>query len=298
MNRDRITGFVRDPSGIPPSAAGELEEIVRLFPYFQGGHILLARAFRNGNDVRFGSALKQAALHAGDRAHLKAVLEGNGIPVAEVVLAVEQEPVEVEEALVTEIPREEPEQTVEPQVALSQQESEWIEPPPELAEADLLAQIMAYPEIQEPLQPDTLSAGGNTPFAEEKVEDVPQPASPLVGKERHSFTEWLLLLDRSSPGKTEPETTVPQEPETLIDTFIRTEPRISKPEKTAFFSPVNMARRSIEDKEDIVTETLARIYAEQGDVARAIRIYQKLSLQEPGKSRYFAALIEKLENPT
>jgi len=42
------------------------------------------------------------------------------------------------------------------------------------------------------------------------------------------------------------------------------------------------------------TETLAEIFAEQGCVDEARRIYSRLSLENPEKSAYFASLIEKL----
>lgn len=47
---------------------------------------------------------------------------------------------------------------------------------------------------------------------------------------------------------------------------------------------------------DFATETLARIYAQQGYFAQAKEIYGKLILAYPEKSAYFAALIEKLNN--
>ena len=46
---------------------------------------------------------------------------------------------------------------------------------------------------------------------------------------------------------------------------------------------------------DLCTETLARIYAEQGYYDQAKDIYSKLILAYPEKSVYFAALIEKLD---
>ena len=42
------------------------------------------------------------------------------------------------------------------------------------------------------------------------------------------------------------------------------------------------------------TETLARIFAEQGCVEEARRIYSRLLLDNPEKSAYFASLIDKL----
>lgn len=47
--------------------------------------------------------------------------------------------------------------------------------------------------------------------------------------------------------------------------------------------------------DDFVTETLAEIYAGQGYISRAIKVYEKLSLQNSKKSVYFATLIENLK---
>ncbi|MCI1639859.1 MAG: tetratricopeptide repeat protein [Bacteroidales bacterium] len=47
--------------------------------------------------------------------------------------------------------------------------------------------------------------------------------------------------------------------------------------------------------DDFCTETLARIYEEQGYYDEAKRIYSKLILAYPEKNAYFASLIEKLD---
>ena len=57
-----------------------------------------------------------------------------------------------------------------------------------------------------------------------------------------------------------------------------------------------MARQSITDNEDIISETLARIYFEQGNYLKARSCYEKLSLLYPEKSASFAPLIEKIDN--
>jgi len=49
------------------------------------------------------------------------------------------------------------------------------------------------------------------------------------------------------------------------------------------------------EHEHLVTETLAKIYALQGNVNKAIRAYEILSLRFPQKSAYFATLIKKLK---
>ena len=50
-----------------------------------------------------------------------------------------------------------------------------------------------------------------------------------------------------------------------------------------------------EDMPEFYTETLARIYAEQGYREQARKIYSKLILAYPEKNAYFAALIQKID---
>lgn len=78
----------------------------------------------------------------------------------------------------------------------------------------------------------------------------------------------------------------------IIDKFIENEPSISRP-ATGFYNPVDVAKESVVDKENIVSETLAKIYSDQGLYEKAIRIYEKLILKFPEKSAYFAPLIEE-----
>jgi len=80
----------------------------------------------------------------------------------------------------------------------------------------------------------------------------------------------------------------------LIENFLRDAPRMSRPKKE-FFNPVNLAARSVVENEDFYTETYAAICLKQGNVSKAIKIYEKLSLKFPEKSSYFAGLIEKIK---
>ena len=81
----------------------------------------------------------------------------------------------------------------------------------------------------------------------------------------------------------------------IIDKFIAENPQISRP-KQEFYDPMVVAQTSVLDKENIISETLATIYLNQGYVDKAISMYEKLSLKNPEKSVYFAELINKAKN--
>ncbi|MBO4655240.1 MAG: hypothetical protein J5644_06820 [Bacteroidales bacterium] len=58
----------------------------------------------------------------------------------------------------------------------------------------------------------------------------------------------------------------------------------------------NYSEGSLDEDEDIISETLAIIYAEQGYPGKATRMLQKLSLIFPEKSSIFASHIERIKN--
>lgn len=82
--------------------------------------------------------------------------------------------------------------------------------------------------------------------------------------------------------------------EEIIEKFIREEPQIHPPSPDKL-DLENKARKSAEDPNDLVSETLASIYTEQMLFHKAIDTYQKLSLKFPEKKAYFADQISELQ---
>ncbi len=78
----------------------------------------------------------------------------------------------------------------------------------------------------------------------------------------------------------------------LIDKFILANPRI-EPVRDPSKQPVeDLSKIRTEKEGGFVTETLAKIYINQGYYSKAIDIYDELSLKFPEKSSYFASQIE------
>ena len=116
--------------------------------------------------------------------------------------------------------------------------------------------------------------------------------SPLKFKENesHSFSQWLSLtkikkIDRSTE----------KEDNDLIDNFIQNKPSI-KSNKNEFFSAPKAAKTSLIEDDELVTETLARVYLEQEHFEKAIEAYKKLSLKYPKKSSLFAEQINLIND--
>ena len=107
-------------------------------------------------------------------------------------------------------------------------------------------------------------------FASQGIKLLQEELKDKLGKQLKSFTDWLRSMKRVGPVES-----------TSIDDITNQ-------------SIQRIAEHSIEEKE-VLTEAMAEVWVKQGNPGKAIRVYEKLSLLNPGKSSYFARRIEQLK---
>ena len=95
------------------------------------------------------------------------------------------------------------------------------------------------------------------------------------GQQLKSFTDWLRSMKKLPPN---------DDGRGLINGL----------DDSGQKHVIQHAAHSVEGK-DVVTEAMAEVWAKQGNHDKARVLYEKLSLQNPSKSAYFAAKIEQLK---
>jgi len=154
------------------------------------------------------------------------------------------------------------------------------EPEPVIPEAEPMPHNMPEPE--------------HIPVIEIEWQPEQEPVSESEYDPGPEEDELLELISDEPAGQEEPVRQLT--PADLIDRFIRTSPTIERLTPGNLQPVKDLSVESTEEHGKFITETLAKIYINQGYYSRAINIYEKLSLHYPEKSAYFASRIEKIKD--
>lgn len=267
MNTEKLLKFITEPQSLNQDSLDDMQKLVQLFPYSQNIQLLYLFNLSNTQDIRFGEQLQKTATYTANRRLLKKQIEDLKIPVV-------SEDIDLQEEPVSEQKFSSPKETEPPLTLPSSSESEELK----------------YDKDLEAKPYKDLISERNKMRSKAELLQLVKKRLAEIGEEKaikQTSTESDISAEEESPLQNKLD---------LIDKFIRVEPRISRPEKTAFFDPDVAAQESLFEDGAFVTETLAKIYSDQGNYKKSIEIYQILSLNNSEKSSYFAALIQELEN--
>lgn len=123
-------------------------------------------------------------------------------------------------------------------------------------------------------------------FTEAKIQEK------TTNLNERSFSSWLHF------GESEVEKVVESVEEKVSESIEETKKteyyNFEKPKKE-FFSPAKKAKESIDENKMPVSETLAKIFALQGNYPKSIYVYEQLILIFPEKKSFFATQIKNLK---
>ena len=266
MDSKQLIGYMTMPERMKGNDVDEVEQMVKTFPYFSIAQALLSIAYQNIGSPNYDSQLKRAAATMPNRDKLS------------LLSMIAKHRLESKLEIPAFLDEFEPKDNVFSSI-------ESIDTKEEQNGSIIREKVFIIPEIDLSGSHEELSA--EMALLEEKRKSIDELKAIIANRLKEIEEE----KQRKEAGKPAPKKLSRKE---LIDKFITENPSISRP-KAEFYNPISVAQNSIIDQENIVSETLAKIYEQQNYFEKAISIYKKLGLKYPEKSRYFAAQIERLQ---
>ena len=293
MNKLDIISTIENPELLNNLTADEWKSLCDKYPYagiFQSAY---AKVLNDSQDILFEEQLKNAAITNANRKKLYELIHQTKL--RNLIEKIETETFSTEKTeqnlplttnTITNINFTDNQGKAEEEVKLDK-----IRTIDEL-EKNILAHAISSSiqlEVPETTVEDESSQKQNT----EEVEALEMEETP-----KDSFSSWFTKDTENK--KIKKPIHKKKDTSSIIDSFLRKDK--TKPFKQPMFSPENLAKMSLVEKEDFVTETLAEIYSKQGHFDKAIKIYERLILNYPEKNTFFASRIrflkEKIENQT
>jgi len=310
MTTNKLISLLDNPALLATVDINELEQIVSAHPFFATARILLTKKMQQTQHLLLKKEIKRTAVSIPNRKFLYEFLYQKGI--RETIIesqAASEVPVAISETILEKTSQQElikeketnssfskpveMETAQEPETRFSKPISLKDFGTDKASEMDVLEQQIIGQTIEHVLSLEIEAQHEAYPKKDSNI------SASNIGTQK--FSDWLTILDqdrlKSWRENEEVETEGNQEAESrIIDSFLQKDLNIISPSNEGIeYSPSNLARLSVVDDEDFVTETLAEIYAQQGNLSKALTAYKKLLLKYPEKKTYFAARIEKIE---
>jgi hypothetical protein len=266
MNKIDFSAILNQSEGINEQQTMALKSVLNDFPYFQSTRALYLKGLKNQESYLYNYELKITAAHTTDRSILFDYITSVDFNQNDISKTQQKLQEKINET---------------PIVAI--EAIETFETETSIFDTAVL-------------DPDLFEAKTNI-----HAEDTLGLGKPLNfnTNETHSFQEWLQLtgiaqIDRTITTKNE-RIEAPKKLNNidLIDKFISSKPKIKPVKKIV--SLKNLTQEKSFNSDELMTETLAKVYLEQKNYKKAIQAYRILSLKYPEKNSFFADRISDIE---
>ena len=281
LSADRISALLAAPHEVTGADLEGLRVWRDRFPYATGLDILVAKAAAEAGSVDQQAELLRAAANASSREGLfhlfvRPRLVEEAIAFADEVEQAEDEVVEAVDEEAEATPDEVVKAPVDEEVGIPDE----VAPPTDDVQREVLLAA-----IESSIEQDVREWEGEQ-----------RPPAPAV-QGRSSYSQWLAARARGTGFGTDTPAPAPapKGQDQLIDAFIAANPRIGRLREVDG-AVEDLARQSVLEDATLVTETMARVYAKQGQIGKARKAYKLLALKYPAKSTYFAAQLKQLGN--
>lgn len=318
MNRHHIIEIVRHPHLLNEQTLSDIRIILDEYPFFQAARMLWINNLHILDHIRYNNELKLAAIHIPDRAKLYELLHS------------ESEKTLFETSLVTEIAQQNEVVSLNGESTGEDVITKCRPMDKPMAKA-VVSDYFDVDDTIDTFLGDKLDFSKLHHKKEEELKPVfplvednmVLPSADLLDYERsdsnffsltdseteinrdefRSFSAWLKVLRQQPVPKIKdsivnPPVTAKGEKRNLIDDFLQkgTKSRIRIVGDAAKVGEnEDFSLKSLQENEDLMTETLANIYIGQKQFSKAIEIFERLRLKYPEKSIYFARRIKELE---
>ena len=299
MTKQDFIQYLSHPEKLNGHSIGDLELLVREYPYFQTGRMLYLKNLHNQESIEYEKNLHITSAYAPSGKVLYNLIKkkpeaGSRKPIPREVTA--EGAAAGHSTSVTGILPKLESITVLHEVAMTQKAGTLIPAP--------VTKTDEFDELQV-LEKEMLREAHRTSVAIDLLEEKgarSQP-SPIVHRpstirQSYSFNDWLKVVNGQVPeSAAEEKQVLKKKKNEIIENYILEQTARSQPRpKAEFYSAETMAKRSIQDNETFVSETLATIYLRQGNLPKALRAYEILLVKYPEKIHIFAPLLEKIKN--
>lgn len=260
----RLTELLAAPNKVLFSDLEYLEHIVSKYPYFQAAHSIYLKCLKENNSPLYNRHLQKTAAHTTDRSVLFEFITSQEFNQNSISNHIKNRENHLEQI---EIEAEE--------VKARQQDLNESSDFTKVTDADLF----------------------------QRKSDITTKPLDFTKDESYSFNEWLKLaamqpIERvvEEPAAIEapdPEEELRQKKMQRIDQFLAEKPKIKPAREKISLKEIEVYQHP---PAQLMTETLAQVYAAQKNYEKAIKSYEILVLQHPEKSSFFADRIQEIKN--